>query len=512
MRNGFFARLVAILLLCGAVRAAAADINDIARELIQTLPHADARRTDLRAEGEIKRVEIIMRVHSIHLNHIFKFGFLNQYQSKRSSGSYSHDRRIAAENKMLGTEFEMHPTSLHPKYGTLHVENGRGLQLTPNTKQYGNVIFKFKDQIVPRVTYSMTDSLGTPVVSPLSGMARLGANLDIGKVAQFLEAQIWGELTLNDVAEIWLDESLLEDAEIRRVARQHGINVYKIVDAAANDWKIAKDRMLVENNAGRGSVFAEPSVHQLEQMLYMGVDTHWRAAALDYLGRIGSSEALAVLGNCRRDGFCGLSNEALQQAQAAVPSAMRSLTKLFKQARSERLQAAIASYFAESGWAVPSEMRGLAGTSPKPAAAPAPEVHERPVAVAVEPKPRPAPAPHAVSHAAEDDDASGEVHSMEITHHIRAVLRSIRTAEADEERRRYLSELNDLLADTSQHGTIIEKLGSHSRFAHVVAKYADRLPRPFVDAFYRYLKALPVRDSALLRAYESCAAIFGEAA
>ncbi len=498
----------AIAVLCTATTSfCAADTADIATEIVQAMPGADPSRGDLRPDADITRAEIIMRVHFAHLQHIFHFGFLNQFQSKHSSGSYAHSSRIAAENRMLGFDIDMHPTSLHPKYGTLFVETKTGLSFSPSTTHYGNVFFRFKDSLVRRTTYSPYDSLGSPIVFPLSDFASLSARLRSSGISSYLEAQIWGDVTLSDVAEIWLPGDKVHDPAMLAVCKEYGIKVFEY--SGSSDWDIARTRTLVHNFAPTGKVFQHPTVSEYVSLLTKLRDTQWISAVFDGLGRLGSPEAIDALKKCIGSAVCDRSREAVNQAIQAVERGKNSLFRLFNQARHDGLKKAIVRFLEAKRWDVPEEMRAFAGFAPKPAPI-IKLVDER--AAAPTPPVRHEATPPAHSPRIADTPPPSRTSSGEVTRSIRDLLHQIRESEDSSEINAYIAELNELLSDRANYPRIIEKLGDHSRFAHIVSKYADQLPRSFIKVFYDHLKTMATRESALRRAYESCAAVFGEAA
>lgn len=161
---------------------------------------------------------LLMAVKPESFGSILDRGFLNQFQTGRSSGTYTPTLRATAESLFIGLDLgknlPLHETqalnTLRPKYAYLTFDVG-----VPNvgtswiTHQYGNVFFRFKDHVKRRTTFSNGDSLdhfirprgykyaATDFKS--STFFNSKKNFDIQILSSYYEAQIWGPLTKEDV-------------------------------------------------------------------------------------------------------------------------------------------------------------------------------------------------------------------------------------------------------------------------------------------------------------------------
>jgi hypothetical protein len=156
---------------------------------------------------------LIMMVPARHFDAIARNGFLNQHQTHTTGGDHREHDRYEAEQElaMLRLPFGMSGWELLPKYAVLDVQK-MGLETFRLPTQYGGVAVVFKKEVFERATWTYADSLD---YSQKSGRFDAGGannpvlartflyerkKEDHNHCGNYCEAQIWGKLTLNDVA------------------------------------------------------------------------------------------------------------------------------------------------------------------------------------------------------------------------------------------------------------------------------------------------------------------------
>lgn len=145
-------------------------------------------------------------------------GFLNQFQTGRSSGIYSPLQRALLENDMIDLNLGLklpYPESeslnaLRPKYAylTFDVESP-GIGDAWATHQYGNVFARFKDSVKRRSTFTNADTLDyyfnfqsfANVRHQFQHLSFYSLNraFRIKILRSYFEAQIWGTLDKDDI-------------------------------------------------------------------------------------------------------------------------------------------------------------------------------------------------------------------------------------------------------------------------------------------------------------------------
>jgi hypothetical protein len=118
-------------------------------------------------------------------------------------------------------------------------------------EKYGNLIFIFRPHIYPRVTYTLGDSLDIggghgalrayplSYLKPLMDYDRFGLEINDNSPDDsysYIEAQIWGTLTLHDVSEIWItsDRADLDSSDInllKKIAEVYHIKICQVADS-----------------------------------------------------------------------------------------------------------------------------------------------------------------------------------------------------------------------------------------------------------------------------------------
>jgi hypothetical protein len=245
------ARLLLPFLLAAPVRAAelrhrlyiapeemaAMDTRTLAKLLVERI-HRECDLAGAPAFGEKvlgDDAELIMMVPARLLDAIARNGFLNQHQAGTTGGQSRESDRFEAEQElaMLRLPLGARSFELLPKYAVLDVKKpGLGTYRLPT--RYGNVAVAFKKEVAERATWTYADSLdfsqrsgrydaggaGNPVLPHAFLYKR--KKEDRNRCGNYCEAQIWGKLTLDDVA-----YAMVRDSEpIPSALASAGIPVY----------------------------------------------------------------------------------------------------------------------------------------------------------------------------------------------------------------------------------------------------------------------------------------------
>ncbi len=178
-----------------------------------TFEQGMTRAQDLMTEAAVGPVKINSTIDAAHL--ILEDGrFETQFESGTSGGNYDPELRANAERSGLGIPVDL-PAAERPVYG----------YTTGTASQYGEIQWVLKDSVRERTTITLGDSLGgflnelydeptkaagmigTPIEAPrlegFNGEWRTDGMMRSGLDSQpFVEAQIQGGLTLDDVQEV----------------------------------------------------------------------------------------------------------------------------------------------------------------------------------------------------------------------------------------------------------------------------------------------------------------------
>ncbi|HXT01525.1 MAG TPA: hypothetical protein VN915_12685 [Elusimicrobiota bacterium] len=246
-----FARLVLPLLLALPARAAAlrhrlyiapdeiADGNSraMAKLLVERI-HRECDLADAPSSGDTvlgDDAQPIMMVDARVLRAIAQDGFLNQHQAGRTGGQSRESDRFEAEQElaMMRLPWGSKSFALLPKYAVVDIHKpGLGSFRLPT--RYGDVAIIFKPEVWDRATWTYADSLdfsqksgrfdsggaGNPVLAHTIHYRR--KKEDRNRCGNYCEAQIWGKLTLDDVA-----YAMVRDSEpVPDVLVRAGIPVY----------------------------------------------------------------------------------------------------------------------------------------------------------------------------------------------------------------------------------------------------------------------------------------------
>lgn len=180
-------------------------------------------------------------------------GFLNQHQIDHSDGDLEPGRRAEIENTLIRMRLESNyktgiknpVNDVRPKYSFLTFQKDtNGQQRGHFSRQYGNVVAVFKDEIKDRATFTAVDSLDGDMDS--------NGNIVYGRVAahtfdyrstqrlnkipdpnqdggDYWEAQMWGNVSLHDVNYFLIDcpgDAPVQAASLTQL-KATGIPIYK---------------------------------------------------------------------------------------------------------------------------------------------------------------------------------------------------------------------------------------------------------------------------------------------
>ena len=213
--------------------------------------------------------ELIMMVPAGKLDAIARDGFLNQHQTHKTGGQHRESDRFEAEQElaMLRLPFGTRGGELLPKYAVLDIKKtGLGTYRLPT--QYGGVAIVFKKEVAERASWTYADSLdysqktgrfdaggaNNPVLARTFLYER--KKEDRNRCGNYCEAQIWGKLTLEDVAYAMVRDTEPMPAALARA----GISVYDytvpdstaaVVDAGRTAQYIRGALLLVDSSAIR---------------------------------------------------------------------------------------------------------------------------------------------------------------------------------------------------------------------------------------------------------------------
>lgn len=163
-----------------------------------------------------ENTRILLEVGHESVEGIIRDGILNQFQvgtenTLAAKSDKSRRRRLSSERSgswgRLDSDMqESNPYHfLRPKYAFLDLTRRVSSYHRPTFiyGEYGNVIFVLKDRVKRRSTWTRQDSFNSP------GKAfTFYDSPEIWKVSGYAEAQIWGEVDLRDISEIWVRESV----------------------------------------------------------------------------------------------------------------------------------------------------------------------------------------------------------------------------------------------------------------------------------------------------------------
>lgn len=223
------------------------ETREIAKELVQRQAKKDLKREvfDVYPTFDfLNKTQLILAFPFQYFTSIQKQGFLNQFQVDHSKYMDRKHRRIV-EDRIFKSKiaFSQDPQAvanyLRPKYTYLALDIERndpryeelsGMFGMKINGLYGNVFAKFKDEVKQRSTMTPGDSLY--LLGSESGEAQTlyATQTSPPRAYYYYEAQVWGELTLEDVDYILVNcgfgEKSLSAEEIE-VIKSSGVDVFK---------------------------------------------------------------------------------------------------------------------------------------------------------------------------------------------------------------------------------------------------------------------------------------------
>lgn len=215
-------------------------LEELGIAFVQSMP---GTKTDSSlSRNSLKATGVAIRFDARDLDLIDSYGFLNQSISNSTRGTMSGvSGRDEFETTAIG--LYAHP-ALRPRYGILEFShpNGGTIDHSKNSRHYGTAKLHFDlRKIGLRTSYSIGDSLDQwnksqrkknpkDIIHPLSDLSRLEEFIHGDEsIDDYIEAQIWGSLTLNDATAIEFTEEPMPKDEEKAIelAKKYGLKVSK---------------------------------------------------------------------------------------------------------------------------------------------------------------------------------------------------------------------------------------------------------------------------------------------
>lgn len=166
--------------------------------------------------------------------------FKTQFETNSSGGALDQSYRARAENTGLGAPLDLDPRQ-RPIYGYVNL----GTAAQQQVSQYGDITFLLKDEVRPRTTVTMDDSLfnfatdrvaGTPINAPTRAswdehvltLYEYSQHRDPNRVVNdvsYIEIQIQGGVSLADVKSV-IDRGSRLTTEQRQTLEGMGISIW----------------------------------------------------------------------------------------------------------------------------------------------------------------------------------------------------------------------------------------------------------------------------------------------
>ena len=132
--------------------------NDYARAIYQETTEEERKLLQKNLKQMFDDNDFCRNVGVKRLGLMLTQGFKNQFQTKRSAGSYSPNTRRFASDRLFGTGYKVEPSE-YEKYGYLGKIGDYEACFGYNLEHYGDVTVCFKKDIRNRTTYTLGDSL-----------------------------------------------------------------------------------------------------------------------------------------------------------------------------------------------------------------------------------------------------------------------------------------------------------------------------------------------------------------
>jgi hypothetical protein len=226
-----------------------------------------------------KDTEVRIHLHAKSLDVIREQGLLNTFQiSEGDAGRKGYlDWRAATENELIRTSLAQPGLSeaarrqinrLRPKYGILELTSPRSfIEIGDGSRVYGEVVAVLRPEVKKRTTWTIDDSAVLYAVdradahtlwfkaenSRITGRGRERLR------TKYLEAQVWGDLGLQDVKEFLIPSAAVQEklvftqelsgydrSKVLETLRPTGVPVYEYDEVTEHGrWSRKKGRLLL---------------------------------------------------------------------------------------------------------------------------------------------------------------------------------------------------------------------------------------------------------------------------
>ena len=157
-----------------------------------------------KARGIAEEGSPIVNVPEYVLDYMLRDGYKTQFETGDSGGMLSNSVRASFESAVLGLHPDMDPTK-RPVYGTMQTFQSMTKNTVPD--QYGSISIQLKENVRDRTTVSYNDSLGMAMSTANSNDKNLDRMFNTGEIRsglEYVEAQIHGGVSVDDIKAIWL--------------------------------------------------------------------------------------------------------------------------------------------------------------------------------------------------------------------------------------------------------------------------------------------------------------------
>lgn len=252
----------------------ASETRVLAEALVRRL-HEECDLAGAPAPGEKPAgddAELVMMIPAGVIASVAEFGFLNQHETLTTQGVYSIPARFAAERElaMARLPYSRKGRQLLPKYA-LFVANRADFGSFPLPTRYGGVAVVFKKDVLKRATWTYADTAdfrflagrfsrggaANPVLAHTARYRRKPE--DKNKCGNYCEAQIWGELTFEDV-----DYAMIAGSEpVTSALAGSGLRVYRFTPDADAPAGFARGELLFPGDPAKIRAISAPDRAEL---------------------------------------------------------------------------------------------------------------------------------------------------------------------------------------------------------------------------------------------------------
>lgn len=264
--------------------------------------YKSSRQTTTEAfEAEAEKADVVIAAPVSRLHMMAEHGILNLFQTAQSNGTPNFKKRIEADQALAELrDLQWHPASLHPKSGFLAL--GGIEHYTKFQRQYGNMLLKLKKEVDARTTFTMDDSLEFPLSHPKFALAAFLQKYpdfvsDKRHSMTFFEAQVWGTLTLSDVAAVYVEKSAYEEqkATLSLAQSLYGFEVYTFTPIGKLGYSLSEIQKVMNGHVSLQKPRVLSNVTQLETRYMKTFDLAERLIIISRLGEIANDESRALL-------------------------------------------------------------------------------------------------------------------------------------------------------------------------------------------------------------------------